>query len=61
LAEETVEICRQKGFTYWLGVVSTFRGLALAWQGEYIWRTNGAIIGLPEYLIILAEVLGNAG
>jgi DNA-binding SARP family transcriptional activator len=73
LAEEAIEICRQKGFTFWLGVASTFRGLALAWQGEYdegisqmregecVWRASGAIIGLPEYLIALAEVLGNAG
>ncbi len=73
LAEEAIEICYQKGFTFWLGVAYTYRGLALAWQGEYdegvsqasegerIWHTSGAIIGLSEYLIQLAEVLGNAG
>jgi DNA-binding SARP family transcriptional activator/predicted ATPase len=73
LAEEAIEICHQKGFTFWFSVASTFRGMALAWQGEYdegisqmregerIWRTSGAIIGLPEYLIYLAEILGNAG
>lgn len=71
LAEEAIEICRQKGFGFWLGVAITYRGLALAWQGEYdegisqmrageqVWRASGAIIGLPEYLIDLAEVLGN--
>jgi tetratricopeptide (TPR) repeat protein len=73
LAEEGIEICGQKGFSFWLGVASVFRGLALAWRGEYdegmsqmregerIWRASGAIIGLPEYLIVLAEILGNAG
>jgi len=73
LAEEAIEICRQKGFTFWFGVASAFRGLALAWRGEYhggislmregerVWRASGAVIGLPEYLIVLAEVLGYAG
>ena len=73
LAEEAIEICRQKGFLFWLGVASAYRGLARVWQGEYeegisqmqegnrIWRASGANIGQPEYLIVLAEVLGNAG
>lgn len=73
LAEEAIEICSEKGFTYWLSVAIAYRGLGLAWQGEYdegiskmgegerFWRASGAIIGLPEYLITLAEVLGNAG
>ncbi len=73
LAEEAIEICREKRFFFWLGVASAFRGLALAWRGEYdegisqmregdqIWCSTGAIIGQSAYLIVLAEVLGNMG
>jgi predicted ATPase len=73
LAEEAIEICRQKGFNFWLGVAGTFRGLALAGQGKYnegiaqmregerVWRASGATIGFSEYYIDLAEVFGNAG
>jgi DNA-binding SARP family transcriptional activator/predicted ATPase len=73
LAEEAIAICSEKGFLYWLGVAMVYRGLGLAWQGKYnegfsqmregdrIWRESGAEIGLSEYLISLAEVLGNAG
>lgn len=73
LADEAIEICREKGFSFWLSVTSAFWGLAQAWQGKYkegirqmregerAWRASGAIIGLPEYLIVLAEVFGDAG
>jgi predicted ATPase len=73
LAEEAIAICSEKGFLYWLGVATVYRGLGLAWQGKYdegisqtregerIWRATGAVIGQPEYLISLAEVLGDAG
>lgn len=73
LAEESIAICREHGFLYWLGAAITYRGLAVVCLGEKeaglveveeglrIRRSSGVWIGWPSDLISLGGVLVDAG
>jgi DNA-binding SARP family transcriptional activator len=73
LTEEAVAICREKGFSFYLGLALTYRGLALVWQGESdkgisqieegnrVWYSSGAEVGQVTTLVVQAEVLGDSG
>jgi predicted ATPase len=72
-AEATLALSTEQGFTLWVAVGTTFRGWALAMQGRgeegiaqvcqgvAAWRASGAVLHVPYFCTMLADVCDHLG
>jgi predicted ATPase len=72
-AEVAIALATEQGFTQWAAVGTTFRGWALAMQGRgeegraqvcqgvAAWRATGAVLHLPYFCTMLADVCDHLG
>jgi predicted ATPase len=72
-AEASLTLATEQGFTLWVAVGTTFRGWALAMQGHgeegraqvcqgvAAWRASGAVLHVPYFCTMLADVCDHLG
>jgi predicted ATPase len=72
-AEAAISLCAEQGFDFYQAMGSCLRGWALFAQGQATkgiaelrqgvaaWKATGAVVLVPYYLALLAEMLGQTG
>jgi len=72
-AEAAIRLCAEQGFDFYQAMAICLRGWALFAQGQAIegiaqlrqgiaaWKATGAVVLMPYYLAMLAEMLGETG